>query len=148
MDSIWPQLRGEDIELHLAGRKMPSYLMDLHGGNLHIHGEVESATDFMHAHDIMIVPLLSGSGIRIKIIEAMACGKAVITTKVGAEGIAYTNNKDIIIATSAEEFKQAIIDLSQNPDKVVEIGKNARALIEKHYNNADIIQELINFYQN
>jgi glycosyltransferase involved in cell wall biosynthesis len=146
VDSIWPLIKDQDIEFHLAGRQMPGYLSKLDTAQFRVHGEVESAKDFMLSNDIMIVPLLSGSGIRIKIIEAMACSKAVISTSIGAEGIAYTNGENILIADSAEEIAKAIIELISNPSKVKEMGISARKLIESHYDNKVIIQNLINFY--
>lgn len=147
VDSIYPLIKDADVKVHLAGREMPGYLLDLSKENLIIYKEVEDAKAFMMDNDIMIVPLLSGSGIRIKIIEAMAHGKAVISTTVGAEGINYTHNKDIIIADTAEEIAQQLIDLSQNPEKVKSLGENARKLIEDEYDNQKIIRNLINFYQ-
>jgi glycosyltransferase involved in cell wall biosynthesis len=147
IDTIWPIVRNEDLSFHLAGRNMPSRMEKLATGNFIVHGEVDSAKTFMQDHDIMVVPLLSGSGMRIKIIEAMALGKAVISTTVGAEGIAYKNGENIIIADSAENFAKAIVDLCTYPEKVKKLGKNARQLIENHYDNALIIEKLISFYQ-
>ncbi|MCB9223079.1 MAG: glycosyltransferase family 4 protein [Crocinitomicaceae bacterium] len=147
IDSVFPKISKLDIEIHLAGRAMPKSMFDIANDQLKVHGEVENAQDFMNANDIMIVPLLSGSGMRIKIIEAMALGKAVISTSVGAEGIAYTNNENIIIADSAKDFAKAIEELINNPDKVTLLGNNARKLIESSYSNDSIINNLISFYQ-
>lgn len=147
VDEILPLIKDEDVSMHLAGRAMPGYLKELNSTQLVVHGEVDNAKTFMQDHDIMIVPLLSGSGIRIKIIEAMACGKAVISTSVGAEGIACTNGEDIIIADTAKQIAAAVKDLSRNAEKVRSLGKNARKLIENHYDNDQIILKLIDFYQ-
>ncbi len=147
LDDIWPQLAQLDVSLHLAGRKMPGYISQQSNDKLIVHGEVDSAIQFMAAHEIMIAPLLSGSGMRVKIIEAMGMGKAVITTKIGAEGINYTHGVDIIIADTAEEIVAAIKNLINNPNLVKEIGDNARKLIETHYDNDKIIDNLLDFYQ-
>jgi glycosyltransferase involved in cell wall biosynthesis len=148
IDSIFPKVKHLDLEVHLAGRNMPSYLTKMQDDKLFIHGEVESAQDFMNNNDIMIVPLLSGSGMRIKIIEGMAMGKAIITTSIGAEGIMITSNENIIIADSSKAFAEAIEDLIGNPEKIKSIGINARKLIEDHYSNSSIMDELISFYNN
>ena len=95
----------------------------------------------------MVVPLFSGIGIRIKIIEAMAMGKVVITTSIGAEGINYTNNKDIIIANTIEDFKNAIIEIVNNMERRKMIGENARKLIEKEHTNNLLTDKLIAFYE-
>lgn len=147
IDSIWPKVQQQPLTFHMAGRFMPNYLSDLHSDQFLVYGEVDSVQDFMNQNDVMIVPLLSGSGIRIKIIEAMAMGKAVISTSVGAEGINYTDRKDIIIANSEEEIAAAMIELSQHPEKIPAIGENARKLIQDQYDNKKIIKNLIKFYQ-
>jgi glycosyltransferase involved in cell wall biosynthesis len=147
LDDIWPQLEHLDVSLHLAGRKMPGYVSQQANEKLIVHGEVESAVQFMATHEIMIAPLLSGSGMRVKIIEAMGMGKAVITTKIGAEGIFYKQGDNIIIADTAEDIVTAIKELIANPSEIKRIGNNARKLIESHYDNNKIIDNLIDFYQ-
>lgn len=146
LQEIWPLIKNLDIRLSLAGKDMPEDLFSYEASNLSIEGLVPSASEFMENKDVMIVPLLSGSGIRIKIIEGMALGKVIITTTIGAEGIDYTNNKDIIIANTPKEFKQAIEMLCNSPEKVDEIGQNARNLIQKEHNNESAVEELIRFY--
>jgi len=95
----------------------------------------------------MVVPLLSGGGIRVKIIEGMALGKAIISTSVGAEGINYTHKKDIWIANTANEFAEAVHYFKNNPEKIIELGKNARKLVEREYTNEVIIKNLLKFYK-
>lgn len=146
LDEIWPSVNDLDLELHLAGRHIPAYMKDQEDEKFRVHGEVESATCFMADNDVMVVPLLSGSGVRVKIIEAMAMGKAVITTSIGAEGIDCINEEHILIADTAEAFAEKIQFLLENPDKVIEIGQNARALVEDKYDNNKVIENLIQFY--
>jgi glycosyltransferase involved in cell wall biosynthesis len=147
LDDIYPILDLEKIELHLAGKNMPDYIKKLESDTIKIHGMVPSALKFMAKYDVMIVPLLSGSGMRIKIIEAMAMGKTVITTKVGLEGISATHNFNVLIADTTNEFKSIIEDLELNPKRIIEIGKNARMFIEKNHNNNVIMKSLISFYK-
>ncbi|MEX1002721.1 MAG: glycosyltransferase family 4 protein [Crocinitomicaceae bacterium] len=147
VDEIWPIMEAADLEFHLAGRHMPTYLKKQSSEKFIVHGEIEDAQQFMQDYDIMIVPLLSGSGIRIKIIEAMAQGKAIISTSIGAEGIAYEHNKNILIADSAKAIAKTAIELAAHPEKIHELGKNARALIESHYDNEKIMDNLLTFYR-
>ncbi len=147
LDDIWPAASELPLTLHLAGRNMPGYIKEMANDNLIVHGEVEDAIEFMGAYDIMIAPLLSGSGMRVKIIEAMALGKVVITTKIGAEGINYKDRENIYIAETSADIINAIKTLSINKDEVKRIGNNARKLIESHYDNSKIMTDLINFYQ-
>lgn len=131
--SIWKNLEVSSV-FHMAGKGMPSKFMELNMPNIQVSGFVENALDFMNRHDVMIVPLRSGSGIRVKIIEAMALGKCVISTSVGAEGICCEDKKNILIANSETEFDQIIRSLIANPLQIKAIGTEARKLVEKKYN--------------
>ncbi|MGB1120750.1 MAG: glycosyltransferase family 4 protein, partial [Saprospiraceae bacterium] len=77
----------KNTELHIAGRNTPKHLLELEMENLKVHGEVESAVDFINQHSMMIVPLFSGSGMRVKILEGLALGRVILTTSIGVEGI-------------------------------------------------------------
>lgn len=135
-----------DFVFHLAGRNMPEWLKELNNPHVDVIGEVPDAKEFVANHDVAIVPLLSGSGIRIKIIESMAMGKAVITTMVGAEGILYDEDVNIIIAENKAQMAEAIRRINENPAKAVEIGKAARKLVEEVYDNRKITERLLLFY--
>ena len=120
--------------------------MKLKKKNVNVYGEVPDAKEFVRNNDIAIVPLLSGSGIRIKIIESMAMGKTVITTMVGAEGIQYSEYENIIIADSPGKMVEVTCKIIKNPDEAQRIGRNARRLVEDIYDNKKIINRLLIFY--
>jgi len=149
LQEVWPEVNSRlpDIKLYLAGREMPQWLNEVNESNIDVVGEVPDAQEFIKSYSISIAPLFSGSGIRIKLIESMALGKAVISTSIGAEGINYTKGKDIIIANSPKETIEAITQLYLDPNKTTEIGKNARQLILKDHNSSLLIQKLISFYR-
>jgi polysaccharide biosynthesis protein PslH len=149
LEKVWPEVtkRHPFLKYFIAGREMPSWLTDSHYPNVEIVGEVEDALKFINEHSVMIVPLFSGSGIRIKIIEGMACGKTIISTTIGAEGINYTNLEDILIADEPAGFIEMITACMNNKVFLNEIGKNARKLIKKEYDRDLIIQKLLGFYQ-
>ena len=134
-------------KLYLAGREMPQRYYDLNIKSIKTIGPVKSAKDFFLSKNIMIVPILSGSGMRIKIIEGMAIGKVIISTSIGAEGINCTNNKNIIIADSATEFSNAIIKCLINKSFCDKISKNAKKLIFEEYSNDTISDNLIDFFK-
>jgi len=146
--NVWQQITDDfpDLEFYIAGRKMPDWFSKLKYSDLHIIGEVENAKEFIQSKGIMIVPLFSGSGIRIKIIEAMALGKVVISTKTGAEGINYMNRENILIANNADEFKLAVKEIINDGNLRKKIAENARLLVEKEHNNKTIIDKLTEFY--
>lgn len=146
--NVWDKLsaREPDLQLNLAGRHTPKWLMNLKKRNINVLGEVPDAKEFIKDNDIAIVPLLSGSGIRIKIIEAMAMGKTVITTMVGAEGIQYLEYVNIIIADNPTKIVETICKITKEPDELKRIGMNARKLVEDVYDNKKIIERLLIFY--
>ena len=132
---------------HLAGRNMPEWLTTLNNPNVDVIGEVPDAKAFVAENDVAIVPLLAGSGIRIKIIESMAMGKTVITTRVGAEGILYKEDVNLIIAENIAKMVEAIRSINTNPEIAVRIGQAARKLVEESYDNRKIIARLLMFYE-
>jgi len=136
-----------DFVYHLAGRNMPEWLTALKNPHVDVIGEVPDAKAFVAENDVAIVPLLAGSGIRIKIIESMAMGKTVITTRVGAEGILYDEEVNIIIAENIAKLVEAIRSLNENPQTAVRIGQAARKLVEETYDNRKIIARLLMFYE-
>jgi glycosyltransferase involved in cell wall biosynthesis len=115
--------------------------------NVLIEGEVSDSVKFMNSKSIMIVPLQSGGGMRVKIIEGMALAKTIISTSIGAEGIAYENNVNLLIADTEIAFEQAIMQCITDKAFSDTIGKNARTLIETKYDNRKICGRLFEFYQ-
>jgi len=148
LDKVWMKIHEKfpKLKFYLAGRMMPQWLLDLKMPNVEVLGEVDDAREFILSKAIMVVPLFSGSGIRIKIIEGMALGKTIVSTTVGAEGLNYTNGKDILIADSADEFVETVGKAIESQKFCEEMGTNARLLIETHHNNETIIQKLDSFY--
>ncbi|MCQ2262821.1 MAG: glycosyltransferase family 4 protein [Bacteroidales bacterium] len=148
LDEVWPLLleRFPQLTFTIAGRGIPHNIAERSDKNVEIVGEVPSANDFILSKDIMVVPLLSGSGVRVKIIEGMALGKTVITTSIGAEGLAVENGKNILIANTPEEFVDAIAKCVHTPDICAILGENARNFVALNHNNERITQELILFY--
>lgn len=150
LDKVWPLIHKEMPELRmvLAGRNTPEDLVWQYWNreDVEIRGEVENASTFISEGLINVVPLLSGSGIRVKIIEAMSHGKAVVSTTIGAQGIHYEEGKHLLIANTPEEFVDKVRQLASNPDYAVEVGNNARALIGAEYDAKNLAKRLIDFY--
>lgn len=148
INNVWPEVRMNQpgLKFYIAGRKMPDYLLKNAPENIDVIGEVESANDFISSKSIMVVPLLTAGGIRVKIIEAMALGKTVISTKIGAEGIDYKKGEHLFIANTPGEFAEVINTLVSNPELLEATGKNARKLVENKYDNHLLTRDLLNFY--
>lgn len=134
----------DKFKIYIAGKKMPRKYLNGKFKNTFITGKVENALDYISNKEILFVPIFSGSGIRIKILEAMAVGIPVISTQKGAQGIPYKNGHDIIIANSAEDFYKYICLLTKNRDLAIKIGENGKRLIEKYFCENEILKKLIN----
>jgi len=149
LGNVWPEvsMKTPSLTFHLAGRMMPEWLKNLKVKGVSVAGEVPDVWEFMKNHTVMVVPLFSGSGIRIKIVEAMAAGRVVITTSIGAEGIHYTNGVHLMVADSREEFIKIIGLVLSDAALRKSLGQNARKLIEIHHNNSQLMLRLTNFYQ-
>ena len=147
LEHAWTGIKAANpnCKLYLAGRKMPEHYFSLNDPQIITVGEVESAAAFYQGKSIMIVPLLSGSGMRIKIIEGMAMGKAIVSTSIGAEGIECEDGKHLLIADSADKFVEKVNYLLQNPTFRGEISRNAGDLIKNRYDNDVICDKMIRF---
>lgn len=149
LNNVWEIVKSQSpqAKLYLAGREMPDEFYNLNLKGVETVGPVKSAKEFFLSKNIMIVPILSGSGMRIKIIEGMALGKVIISTSVGAEGINCKSGKNIIIANSPDEFAQAIIKCLNDTAYCSSISKAARELIEEEYSNEGISEKMVEFFQ-
>ena len=124
---VWPILKklNKDVVVHLAGRNMPEGIVMLAEERLLISGEISDAKAFMQNHGIMIVPLLTGSGIRIKVIEGLSHGKVIVSTTKGIEGIDLTDKQDVLIADNAHDFAARIDECINNRELYDKIAENA-----------------------
>jgi glycosyltransferase involved in cell wall biosynthesis len=149
LDKVWPKVHQmlPQLTLYLAGRKMPEEMMNLHVEGVRVVGEVPDAMAFMASKQINVVPLLSGSGIRVKIIEALSAGKVVVTTSIGAEGINYTDGKDLLIADTPDQFVEQLQRCVENAEFCNEVSRNAINLVLHEYDNTLLTERLLQFYQ-
>lgn len=146
---VWPEVveKIPGAHLHVAGKNPSASVLSIQQKGVTIHGEVENAQHFLEKSPILVVPLHSGGGMRIKILEGMALGKCVVTTSIGAEGIHVEHGKNIIIADHAETFIASLTALFSDPQKVKSIGLNAIANVKEHYVWDKKIEELTDFYK-
>ena len=149
LDNVWKNLNRlfPDLQFNIAGRNIPDWFKQLNYANVNILGEVDDAHQFVLGNDLMIVPLFSGSGMRVKIMEAMAFGKTIVSTSLGAEGSFATHNKNIIIADTIEDFIQSISEVINKKEKYEQIGKEARQHLLQHFDSNKIASDLIDYYK-
>lgn len=148
LSEIWPELSSQypKLKLHIAGRNTPQKLLDRNIQNVVFEGEVSNAKDFINKHSIMLVPILSGSGMRAKILEGMALGKVVLTTSLGLEGISAQNKEHVLIADTKSEYIKCIEYCYTHKRDLKEIGQRAQVFISDRYDNLQLAKHLIEAY--
>lgn len=150
IDKCWPIILEKNPKaiLKIAGRNAPVWLIEkFNQKNIAYLGEIESAKLYIQHNGIMIAPLLSGSGMRVKIIEGMLYQKAIVTTSIGCEGIDLTNKKEIYIADKPKKFVKYVLELLNDRQKVIEVGLNAYNFVKVKYDNKKLIEKLLDFYK-
>jgi hypothetical protein len=146
---VLPKIRASrpNAELHIAGRNPGTEITELGAlPGVTVHGEVDDALEFRSRYAVSIVPLFSGSGLRVKILEAMAMGRPVVSTTVGAEGIPAVAGEHIVIADDAHSFAAACTSLLQSPDTAAKIAQRGRELVQEQYAWQARINDLVSFY--
>ena len=150
IEQCWPGIHEKfpDLKFYIAGRNAPDWLIRrFNAPNIVFEGEVTDAYKFMNSKSIMVVPLFSGSGMRIKIIEGMALGKPIVSTPIGNEGISNAAGKNILIAENRDEFISAIERLISDKDLFDRISRNAIEYIHEKFDNLALAGALIRFYK-
>ena len=119
----------------IAGRRPSERLRTMAGAvpGVEITGRVEDIRSYVHQAAVYIVPLRIGGGTRLKIFEAMAMGKAVVSTTIGAEGLPVEDQQDILLADGPPKFADAVLQLLRSPGLRAQVGMAARALVENGY---------------
>jgi glycosyltransferase involved in cell wall biosynthesis len=147
-NDIWPiiEKHSNTAEFFMAGKHMPERYKQWATSRFHVDGEVESLEQFSSDKAILTVPLRSGSGIRIKTIEAMMSGKAVVTTAQGAQGLDIKDGEHCLIANEAQTFAQACIQLLENTELRKHIAQNGQRYAESHFGNEAVSRVWHEFY--
>lgn len=150
LNTFYQDLTGDELRVrfYVAGNDIPEQFDDYEVmGKIYIQGEVDDALEFVNSKSVMIVPLLSGGGMRVKIVEGMAMEKCIISTSLGAEGIDYQHGVNILIANNREEFLRCIKRCITDEAYTKRIGVNARKLVEQTYDISVVASKMVAFYQ-
>jgi polysaccharide biosynthesis protein PslH len=148
LEKIWPALyqKYPALTLHIAGKSMSEEMKIRKIQGVQFHGMVPDAAAFLNQHAIMIVPLLSGGGMRLKIVEAMAHGRCVLSTSIGAEGIEAKDSEEIVIADTPAEFISRTEELITGKLSAQTIGYNAQKLVQEKYSWEKLVRGIEKFY--
>ncbi len=150
LDKVFENLTAEIPQLifHVAGRNAPAnFVKRLNHKKIVYHGEVDNARLFMQSYRVMVAPLQTGSGIRIKILEGMALGRPVVTTSVGIAGIPAENNKHVKVADSPDLFKDQLIKVLTNEAETNQLVTEALQLIKHNFDTFGLSTRLSQFFK-
>ena len=145
---VWPEARRQypELELHLAGKDTPARIQQLQLPGVTVHGFVESAQRFMQEYELMLVPLLSGGGMRVKIIEGMALGKCILSTGLGAEGIHVRSGFDVVLGDTPAEWLDYLGRYYRGELGQAAIGAEAARTIARLYDNRRVVESFLDLY--
>ncbi len=152
LSEIFPNIKKKypEAKFHLIGKapseKIVSLAKEIEG--VTVHGFVDDARTLIRSSAVYVVPLRIGGGSRLKILDALASGKAVVSTSIGAEGLKLTNGSDIAIADQAEHFASEVARLLEDQKAREELETNGRKTVEKHYSWSVIGEEANKLWQN
>jgi polysaccharide biosynthesis protein PslH len=146
---VWPKVSSDFpfVEFHIAGRNPSKQLSKIcRGKNIVFHGEIASAAEFIRKAQVMVVPLFSGSGVRIRIIEAMSLGKSIVASPLAAEGLLYTEGRDLLLARDEKDFAETIGRLLTDSQLREACALNAVENARKNYDILAATESLKKFY--
>ncbi len=150
-DHVLPRVleAAPDAVFTVIGKQPPAEvrsLVDRHPGSVEVLGYVEDVLPLLRETAVFVVPLLSGGGMRVKILDAWMWGLPVVSTTVGAEGIDVHDGSDIILADRPDEFAEAVIRLLTLPEERDRIGTAGRAVVEARYEASTVYAKLEHVY--
>jgi glycosyltransferase involved in cell wall biosynthesis len=133
-DEMWPAVRAAvpEARFQIVGRNPAPAVARLASEAIEVVGTVPAVTDYLHRAAVVVVPLRVGGGTRLKIYEAMAAGRAVVSTSIGAEGLDVTHGRDILLEDAPRAFAAAVIDLLRNDSRRRRLEEAALASASRH----------------
>lgn len=149
LTNVWPELSSKypQLQFHYAGRNAPEDLKYPDSDSVVYHGDVSDAKEFIRNYPVLIVPIFAGSGIRVKILEAMALGRVVISSSIGLEGIDAKHMKEVIIANSVQDYISSIEYCLNHYDHARKIGEKAQKFAAQHFDSGKLGLKLASAYK-
>lgn len=136
INEIFPLIleKNKKVKFYIVGANASKEIKKLHNGeNIFFIGKVDDIFSEIQKYSVLVAPLRIGGGTRIKLLEALSWGKAIVTTSTGAEGIDLHGENPLIIADEPEIFAQKVIDLLENDYDRIRLKENARNFAQKYY---------------
>jgi polysaccharide biosynthesis protein PslH len=149
-DNVLPLVQAHlhDTKLYIIGQKPHPRLEKLRSRHqIEISGWVQDVQPFLKGAGVYVAPLRMGSGTRLKILEAMAAGCAVVATPIAISGMRAEAHAALIVTEKAEKMAQEIIHLLQNPTQRATLGKSAQEFVKRYYDWPVLIPNLLKIYE-
>jgi sugar transferase (PEP-CTERM/EpsH1 system associated) len=122
------------FQFYVVGRQPPVEIRRLTESDaIHVTGYVDDVRAYLARAAICVIPLRVGGGMRVKLLQAMAMAKPVVSTSIGAEGIAIEHGRHVLLADTASDFASGVVSLLRNRGLREYLGQNARRLVAEHY---------------
>ncbi|MEX0685409.1 MAG: glycosyltransferase family 4 protein [Balneolales bacterium] len=136
MNDIWPELKKDftNLRFQVIGDGIPEHLKKhKHARQIEFLGFVDDVEPYRQQATVLVAPLLSGSGVKLKVIEGLASGLPLVTTPFGSEGIEMNDKEHYLLATDRTEFIKHTKELLTNPELRKTLSQNGRQLIREKY---------------
>jgi polysaccharide biosynthesis protein PslH len=151
LQEIWPQIKASlpDARLYLAGKNPPSFLRQRarDDPSIIVVPNPNDMRPLLARAAVYVCPILEGGGTRLKILDAMAMAKPVVSTRIGCEGLRVEHGETIFVADAPQEFADKVTQLLENLKLRHQLGKAGRALVEREYSWERIAQQLEQAYR-
>jgi polysaccharide biosynthesis protein PslH len=149
VEEVLPHIRAARpaASFTIAGARPPREVLRLAGPGIHVTGELPDMRPVIAEAAVLVAPLRMGSGTRLKVVEGLAMGKAMVSTSLGCEGITVQDGQHLRIADSPEQFAAAVLHLLDDPAAAARLGANGRAMVEQYYGWDGIVRRLEDTYE-
>ncbi|MGE0451385.1 MAG: glycosyltransferase [Vicinamibacterales bacterium] len=145
---VWPRILAKQPSavFHLAGRRVAQFAAGHRAPNVVWDGEVADADAYVRGGGVLIAPVRTGSGVRVKIIEAMAQGRAIVTTSAGAEGLDCVSDQHLLVADDAAGLAEQVLRCLASPALVRGLGAAAHRLAATRFDRDVLTTRLVRLY--
>jgi glycosyltransferase involved in cell wall biosynthesis len=145
---ILPRIRRvvSEVEVWVVGADPPPEVRRLSGDGVHVTGRVDDVVPYYRRSSVCVVPLRAGGGTRLKILEAMALGRPVVSTTIGCEGLDVVDGEHLLIADSPEQFADKTVRLLTDRASYQRITTKARQLVVDRYDWDVVARQLLEIY--
>ena len=152
LENVFPELEPLGFRFYVVGNSPHESLKKYNNGkNVFVTGFVDDVIPYFERSLCLVAPLVTGAGIKIKVLEAMSVGLPVLTNEIGIEGIPAKNEKDFFFCRTAVEYRDKIIELSNNKSLMTNMGEQAKLFIRTNFDyqqDAEVLYEKIRLLEN